>query len=48
MLQPGVAGLDNDQRGFGGCDLVSTLLSKFPNNQALTAVSDKQVVEIIH
>lgn len=44
MLRPGVAGLDNDQRGFGGCDLVGTLLG---NKQTLTAVSGKLAVVIV-
>lgn len=44
MLRPGVAGLDNDQRGFGGCDLVGTL---FGNKQTLTAVSGKLAVVIV-
>lgn len=30
MLRTGVAGLDNDQRGPGGCDSVGTFLAKFP------------------
>lgn len=30
MLRTGVAGLDNDQRGPGGCDSVGTFLAKSP------------------